>query len=234
MDNNLNDLIKLEKILNVHFKNKNLLLEALTHRSYLNEHPELSLGHNERLEFLGDAVLELLVSEHLYKNFKKPEGEMTNLRAALVNAKSLANIAKNLYIEDYLFLSKGEKKDSKRARESLLANTLEAIIGAIYLDQGIEVAREFIEKNILSHLPVILKKQDIKDAKSRFQEVTQEKFKITPEYKVLREWGPDHQKQFQVGVYLNKKLIAEGQGFSIKEAEEEAAKKALKGIEMSN
>jgi len=224
------DISLLEQKLDLKFKNKNLLITALTHRSYLNEHPEVSLEHNERLEFLGDAVLEFLVSEYLYKNFQKPEGEMTNLRAALVNTKALADVAKNLYIEEYLFLSKGEKNDKGRARESLLANALEAIIGATYLDQGIEIARKFVEKNILKNLPEILKKRDIKDAKSRFQEIAQEKFKITPEYKVLKEWGPDHQKQFQVGVYLGNKLIEKGQGFSIKEAEEEAANKALKSL----
>jgi ribonuclease-3 len=230
MTNDDENLMELEKVLGVHFRNQKLLLEALTHRSYLNEYPEPSLEHNERLEFLGDAVLELLVSEYLYKNFKKPEGEMTNLRAALVNAKTLANVAKNLYIENYLLLSKGEKNDTSRAREALLANALEAIIGAIYLDQGIESAGKFIEKNILSLLPRVLKREVIKDAKSRFQEVAQEKFGITPDYKVLKEWGPDHQKQFQVGAYLEKKLIAQGQGFSIKEAEEEAAKKALRAL----
>jgi ribonuclease-3 len=230
MTNDDENLMELEKVLGVHFKNQNLLLEALTHRSYLNEHPKLSLEHNERLEFLGDAVLELLVSEYLYKNFKKPEGEMTNLRAALVNTKTIANVARVLNIENYLLLSKGEKNDTSRAREALLANALEAIIGAIYLDQGIKSAGKFIEKNILSLLPRVLKREVIKDAKSRFQEVTQEKFGITPDYKVLKEWGPDHQKQFQVGAYLEKKLIAQGQGFSIKEAEEEAAKKALRAL----
>ncbi len=223
------NLMKIEKVFGVHFKNKNLLKQALTHRSYLNEHPKLSLQHNERLEFLGDAVLELAVSEYLYKNLQKPEGEMTNLRAALVNTKNLANVAKGLEIDDYLLLSKGERRDTGRAREALMANALEAIIGAIYLDQGFEKARTFIEKNIITPcLPELLQKKVIKDAKSYFQEIVQEKVGITPSYQMLREWGPDHKKQFEVGVCLGKEVIAKGQGFSIKEAEEAAAKKALK------
>lgn len=222
---------KLEKILEVHFKNQNLLKIALTHRSYLNEHPEFLKEHNERLEFLGDSVLELLVSEYLYEKFQKPEGEMTNLRAALVNSEILGKIAKKLKIEDYLFLSKGEAKDINRARMALLANALEAIIGAIYLDQGMEKARSFVKKNILILLPDILKKKIIKDPKTQFQEIAQERFSITPHYKVLREWGPDHEKRFLIGLYLNKKIITKGEGFSKQEAEEKAANKALKSIE---
>ena len=225
------NLEKLEEVLGVHFKNKNLLRQALIHRSYLNEHPKLPLQHNERLEFLGDAVLELAVSEHLYKNLNKPEGEMTNLRAALVNTNNLSGIAKKLGIEDYLWLSKGEKKDTGRAREVLLANALEAIIGATYLDKGFETARDFIKKNILIPcLPKLLQKKVIKDAKSYFQEIVQEKIGVTPSYQVIKEWGPDHKKQFEVGVYLDKKLIATGQGFSIKEAEEKAAEKAIEDL----
>lgn len=224
----------LERNLKVHFKNQDLLKKALVHRSYLNEHPEFSDEHNERLEFLGDSILEFLVSEYLYKNFKKPEGEMTNLRAALVNSEALAKIARTLEIEDYLFLSRGEAKDTGRARMSILANALEAIIGAIYLDQGIKGARFFVKRNILSFLPNILEKRIIKDPKSRFQEIAQEKYEITPDYKVLKEWGPEHRREFLVGVYLDEKLVAKGQGFSKQEAEEEAAKKALQALNSNN
>ncbi|MCZ2845519.1 MAG: ribonuclease III [Candidatus Bathyarchaeota archaeon] len=221
----------MEKILGVHFKDKSLLQEALIHRSYLNEHPDCSLQHNERLEFLGDSVLELLVSEHLYKEFKKPEGEMTNLRAALVNTDILGKVAKELKIGNYLCLSKGEARDTGRARIALLANTLEAIIGAIYLDQGLEKTRQFVEKNILNALPGVLKKKIIKDPKTQFQEMVQEKLRITPHYEVLQEWGPDHERRFLVGLYLDKRVIAKGEGFSKQEAEEKAAYEALKTME---
>jgi len=224
------DLAGLEKILEVHFKNQSLLQEALIHRSYLNEHPECSLEHNERLEFLGDSVLELLVSEYLYKEFQRPEGEMTNIRAALVNSGALAEIAKKLKIEDYLFLSRGEAKDTGRARMVLLANALEAIIGAIYLDQGLARASRFVKKNVLSVLPNIIEKEIIKDPKTQFQEITQEKFRVTPRYEVLKEWGPDHAKRFLIGLYLNKTIVAQGQGFSKQEAEEAAARKALQAL----
>jgi len=224
------DLAGLEKILEVHFKNQSLLQEALIHRSYLNEHPECSLEHNERLEFLGDSVLELLVSEYLYKEFQRPEGEMTNIRAALVNSGALAEIAKKLKIEDYLFLSRGEAKDTGRARMVLLANALEAIIGAIYLDQGLARASRFVKKNVLSVLPNIIEKEIIKDPKTQFQEITQEKFRVTPRYEVIKEWGPDHAKRFLIGLYLNKTIVAQGQGFSKQEAEEAAARKALQAL----
>ncbi|MFH0987570.1 MAG: ribonuclease III [Patescibacteria group bacterium] len=221
---------ELEKILGVHFTNKELLRNALTHRSYLNENPGFSTEHNERLEFLGDSILELLVSECLFKELKRPEGEMTNLRAALVNSESLSEIAKELEIEKYLFLSRGEAKDTGRARASILANALEAIIGAIYLDRGIEETRCFVRNNILNLLKDVLEKKVIKDYKTQFQESAQEKYSITPSYKVLREWGPDHEKKFLVGVFLNKNIIAKGQGFSKQEAEEEAARIALKEL----
>lgn len=217
-----------EKVLGVHFKNQDLFKSALTHRSYLNEHPECSQEHNERLEFLGDAVLEFVVSDFLYKNFKKSEGEMTNLRAAIVRAETLAEIAKKLQVEDFLFLSQGEKNGEERARKYILANAMEAIIGAIYIDQGIEIAQAFINKKILSFLKNVLKKGEIKDPKSQFQELSQERFNITPSYKVIRKRGPDHRREFLVGAYLEEKLISKGKGFSKQEAEEEAATKALK------
>lgn len=230
----MKDFLPLEKILGVHFKDENLLKCALTHRSYLNEHPECSQDHNERLEFLGDAVLECVVSDFLYNNFKKPEGEMTNLRAALVKSETLSDIAQKIKIENFLFLSKGERNDEGRARRYILANALEAIIGAIYIDQGIEEARKFIEDKILSHLKEILKRGEIKDPKSRFQEISQEKFNITPNYKVLRKEGPDHQKEFLVGAYIEKRLVTKGRGFSKQEAEEEAATKALQVLNQNN
>lgn len=224
------ELSILEEKLGISFKNKDLLKTALTHRSYLNEHPNFPLPHNERLEFLGDAVLEFVVSEYLYKNLKKPEGEMTELRAALVNSKTLSRVAREIGIWKYMNLSKGEEKNTERAKDTILANALEAIIGAIYLDQGIEKVKEFVEKNILKYLPELLEKKSIKDPKTMFQEITQEKMGITPEYKILKEWGPDHRKEFLAGVYLKEKLIATGHGFSKKEAEEMAAQKAIKII----
>jgi len=230
MDKNID---KLEKILGTCFKDKELILTAITHRSYLNEHPDSIAKNNERLEFLGDAVLELVVSEYLYCNFEKQEGEMTNLRASLVNTNKLSEVASNLNIEEFLFLSKGERKDIGRARKSLLANAVEAIIGAIYIDKGLEFSRIFIEKNILSSLPEILEKKVIKDPKSLFQEIVQEKFNITPDYKVLKESGPDHKREFTMGIFLKNKMIDKGSGFSKQEAEEEAARKALENLDKS-
>ena len=217
----------LEKKLGIKFKNKNLLKQALIHRSYLNEHPEEKLEHNERLEFLGDAVLELIVSEYLYQNYQNPEGELTAWRASLVNANNLSNLAKNLGINDFLFLSKGEAKSTGKAREIILANTFEALIGAIYLDQGLKQAKNFIKKHLIKQLPEIIEKELYKDPKSKFQEIAQGKFKITPTYKVLKEEGPAHEKKFTVGLFLNEKFIAKGEGSSKFEAEVEAAKKGL-------
>jgi len=217
----------LEKKLGIKFKNKNLLKQALIHRSYLNEHPEEKLEHNERLEFLGDAVLELIVSVYLYQNYQNPEGELTAWRASLVNANNLSNLAKNLGINDFLFLSKGEAKSTGKAREIILANTFEALIGAIYLDQGLKQAKNFIKKHLIKQLPEIIEKELYKDPKSKFQEIAQGKFKITPTYKVLKEEGPAHEKKFTVGLFLNEKFIAKGEGSSKFEAEVEAAKKGL-------
>lgn len=212
----------------VKFKNQDLLRQALTHRSYLNENPDFRLEHNERLEFLGDAVLEIVVTEYLYNAFPNPEGELTNWRAALVKAETLSQIADELGINNFLLLSKGEAKDVGRARQCILANTLEAIIGSIYLDQGYKAIEDFIKKNIISHLDSILAKGEHRDAKSVFQEEAQEKVGVTPTYEVIKEWGPDHAKHFLVGVFLNGDLIAEGEGLSKQEAQLEAAKNALK------
>jgi ribonuclease-3 len=223
----MKDISKLESKLGVKFKNQDLLRQALTHRSYLNENPEFRLEHNERLEFLGDAVLEIVVTEYLYNSFSNPEGELTNWRAALVKAETLSQIADEVGINDFLLLSKGEAKDIGRARQYILANTLEAIIGAIYLDQGHDAIAGFIKKNIIIHLDEILAKGEHRDAKSVFQEESQERVGITPTYEVIKEWGPDHAKHFLVGVYLNGDLVAEGEGLSKQEAQLEAAKKGL-------
>lgn len=226
----MKDFSILEKKLNLNFKEKNLLIQAFCHRSYLNENPKFYLSHNERLEFLGDAVLELIVTEYLYKKYpEKSEGELTNWRAALVNAKILAKLARELGFDEFLLLSKGEQKEEGKARQYILANTFEALIGAIYLDQGFEVCREFVEEFLIKKkLPEIIEKGLFRDAKSRFQEESQERVGITPSYKVLEEWGPDHAKHFLVGVFLRDELVAKGEGSSKQEAEEEAAKNALK------
>ncbi len=223
----MHDLKKLEEKLGVVFKDKNLLKQALIHRSWLNENPESGLENNERLEFLGDAVLELVVTEYLYKNYKNSEGELTNWRAALVNYVNLSEVAGNLEFNDFLLLSKGESKDMGRARQVILANTMEAIIGAIYLDHGYETVSKFVKQNIICDLEKIIKSKSYKDSKSLFQEQSQEKFGITPNYKVLKETGPDHDKIFEVGVYLNEELAGKGSGPSKQEAEQKAAEAAL-------
>ena len=224
----MKDFAPLEKKLNLKFKNKDLLIQAFCHRSYLNENPDFYLAHNERLEFLGDAVLEIVVTKYLYQKYpKKSEGDLTNWRAALVNAKMLSEIAKDLDFNDFLLLSRGETKELGKARQYILANTFEALIGATYLDQGIEACQKFIEKNLIKELARIIEKGLFKDAKSRFQEEAQERVGITPNYKVLEEWGPDHARHFIIGVFLDKTLIAKGEGSSKQEAELEAAKNAL-------
>jgi len=227
---------KLAKKIGVKFNNPKLLEQALTHRSYLNEHRDHKLEHNERLEFLGDAVLELVVTEYLYENYKNPEGELTNWRAALVNGEMLASISKKLEIEEYLRMSKGEAKDKGRARQYLLANAFEAIVGAIYIDQkdkGYQGCKKFILDNVVSELPEILEKKLFMDPKSRFQEVSQEKVGITPSYRVMSESGPDHDKKFVVGVYLGDDFVAEGDGASKQEAQKNAAIKALEAKDWS-
>jgi len=218
---------ELESKIGFSFKDKDLLLTALTHRSYLNENPGWRLDHNERLEFLGDAVLELVVTEYLFKNYPNPEGEMTNWRAALVNANILSKITGEFDLNDYVLLSRGEAKDTGRARQYILANAIEALIGAIYLDQGYEPCIEFINRFILKELPTIIEKRLYRDAKSSFQEMAQDKVGITPTYEVLKEWGPDHARNFEVGVFLEKELIGTGQGPSKQEAQQQAAEDAL-------
>lgn len=224
----MKDFSNLEKKLEVHFKNQDLLIQALTHRSYINEHPSFRLGHNERLEFLGDAVLELIVTEYLYTNYPNPEGELTNWRASLVNAIMLSKICQDLGVGEFLLLSRGESKDKKsKARQYILANAFEAIIGAIYLDQEYEKSKEFILRNVVKELPDILEKKLYLDPKSNFQEMAQEKVGITPSYRVLDETGPDHAKNFRVGVYLDDELVATGEGSSKQEAQVEAAARAI-------
>ena len=224
----MKDFAKLEKSLHISFKNKDLLTQAFVHKSYLNENPDFKLFHNERLEFLGDAVLELVVTTYLYRQYpKKPEGELTNWRAALVNAKQLSVTADKLGFNNFLLLSRGEGKETGKARQYILANVFEAFVGSLYLDRGYEVCDGFIKKHLIKELPHIIEASLFKDAKSRFQEEAQERVKITPIYKALREWGPDHAKHFVIGIFLGEKLVAEGEGSSKQEAEEAAAKNGL-------
>jgi len=219
----------LENKIGVKFKTQEYLIQAFIHRSFLNEHRDFPLGHNERLEFLGDAVLELVVTEYLFNEYLNPEGELTNWRAALVNAKMLATVAHDIDFENYLFLSHGEAKDAgTKAREYILANAMESLIGAIYMDQGYDMAKQFVTRWIITKLPYVLENGLYMDAKSRFQESSQEIEGITPTYKVMDESGPDHDKKFIVGVYLNKELIAEGYGTSKQEAQTDSAENALK------
>ena len=229
MSSDEKDFSGLEEKLGVKFKNIDLLNQAMVHRSYLNEHPDFRLGHNERLEFLGDAVLELVVTEYLYNNYPNPEGDMTNWRAALVNANTLSAICKDMGAEDYLFLSRGESKDSgTKARQYILANAFESIIGAIYLDGGYDVSKKFITERVLVKLPYILEHKLYLDPKSRFQEAAQEVAGVTPTYRVVDEKGPDHNKWFKIGVYLNDDLVAEGEGSSKQEAQVQAAENGIK------
>ena len=215
------------KKIGIKFNDIKFLQEALTHRSYLNENRGYKLNHNERLEFLGDAVLELAVTDYLYKNYPNPEGDLTSWRAALVNGEMLAKVSKGLNVDEYLLMSKGETKDTGRARQYLLANAMEAIIGAVYLDQGYAEAEKFILKNIAVNLDKVLEDKSYMDSKSYFQEMAQEHNKVTPSYKLIKEWGPDHDKHFIVGVYLGEELVAEGEGISKQDAQREAAKNGL-------
>jgi len=228
------DFSPLEQRLGTSFANPDLLVEALTHRSYLNEHREYAGAHNERLEFLGDAVLELAATDFLFKKFPaKPEGELTSYRAALVNTVSLAETSQALGVNDYLLLSKGESKDTGRARDVILADAFEAIIGAVYLDAGYTRAEDFILKNLCSKIDDVISKRTYQDAKSRFQEIAQEKRGITPAYETLSEIGPDHDKRFMVGVLIGTAEIARGEGKSKQEAEQAAAEAGLRKMQWS-
>jgi ribonuclease-3 len=213
--------------LGLSFNDLDILAEALTHRSYLNEH-KTAKAHNERLEFLGDAVLELAVTNFLYTKFpNKPEGDLTAYRASLVNTYSLAETAEEIGLNDMLLLSKGEAKDTGRARQIILANAFEAVLGALYLDQGYDAANAFVERHLCPKIDDIVAKRAWQDAKSRFQELAQEKKGYTPTYKTLSEEGPDHDKQFTVGVYVGSEAAAKGDGKSKQEAEQAAAQAAL-------
>lgn len=223
-----------EKTIGIQFKEKELLLLALTHRSYVNEHKDVN-EHNERLEFLGDAVLELITSDYLFKNFpKRPEGDLTSFRAALVRTESLAETAQDIGIGENLRLSKGEEDTGGRSKSYLLANAFEAVIGAIYLDQGYEKAREFVTRFLLNKLDTIVENRLDIDSKTKIQELAQAKYKVTPSYEVVEEEGPDHDKRFTVVVKIDEKEIGKGSGTSKQKAEEEAAANGIEYIENDN
>ncbi len=223
------DFAEFEKKTKIEFKNKKLLTQAFIHRSYINENPSSGLSHNERLEFLGDAVLELVVTDYLYRTFPmQTEGELTSYRAALVNAVIIGEVAGVLEMNDYLLLSRGEAKDNGKARQYILANTYEAYIGAVYLDQGYDMAEKFITETLLPRAERIVSQKLWRDPKSLVQEKAQEYLSVTPAYKVLSEAGPDHDKHFTVGIFFGSTLVAEGKGKSKQEAEQKAAQEALK------
>jgi ribonuclease-3 len=213
--------------LDVSFNDIDLLITAFTHRSYLNEHKKTVSEHNERLEFLGDAVLELVVTQYLYGNFEEPEGILTNWRSALVRTESISSAAARFDFEPLLRLSRGEKRGSDRAREQILANSFEAVVGALYLDQGYEAAKKFITASVLATFQEILKTGSWMDPKSHLQEVVQSKEGFTPVYRVLEEVGPDHDKMFTVGVFVNNELRGQGQGPSKQAGQQKAAESAL-------
>jgi ribonuclease-3 len=222
------DFSTFEKLTHIIFKNKDLLEQAFIHRSYITENTGSKLSHNERLEFLGDAVLELIVTDYLYHKYPdRDEGDLTAYRSALVNAVIIGEVAQALGMNDYLLLSKGEAKDSGRARSFILANTYEAYVGAVYLDQGYDVARKFIADTLFGKIDTIVAKKLWRDAKSLVQEKAQEYLNVTPSYKVLHETGPDHDKHFTIGVFFAEERIAEGKGKSKQEAEQAAARAAL-------
>ena len=222
------DFSRFEESVGVVFKDKTLLQQAFTHRSYLNENKAVGLADNERLEFLGDAVLQLAVTSHLFKLYPdRPEGELTSVRSALVNTQTLSKLATDAGMNDFLLLSRGEQKDTGRARTIILADAFEALIGAMYLDQGYAAAEQFIAAKIFPLAADVVAEKAWLDAKSRFQEAAQEHVGTTPAYKTIKESGPDHDRIFTVGVYLGKELIASGEGASKQEAEQEAARKAL-------
>jgi ribonuclease-3 len=222
-------LTELERVIGAEFLDRAHLLTAITHRSYLNEHREATQEHNERYEFLGDAVLELVVTDFLFNKYpEKPEGELTAIRAALVNTVSLSETATKLDINGYLLLSKGEERDTGRARQYILANAFEALVGAIYLDKGYDAAKEFIASQLFDRTDTIVQKRLWQDPKSRFQELAQEYTNVTPSYETLAQVGPDHDRVFTVGVFLGDERVAEGKGRAKQEAEQQAAENALR------
>ncbi len=222
---------EVEKAIGVVFNNKNLLRRAFTHRSFLNEKPEEKLSSNERLEFLGDAILEFWVSKIIFNQFPKlPEGLLTNFRSQVVYTQSLADIAQKLGLGQFLLFSVGEEKEGGRENQSLLADTFEALVGAIFQDQGLEKTEQFLEKNVLPRIGAVAKKKTLKDHKSRLQELVQEQFRVTPEYRLLEAEGPDHNRIFLVGIFVAGKKITQGQGLSKQKAQQQAAQKALKKL----
>lgn len=228
MNDKEKDFKEFEALAGVTFSDRTLLQTAFTHRSYINE-SKTTEAHNERLEFLGDAVLEIVVTDYLFRTYaESPEGELTAYRSALVNATTLANAAEKLNMNACLLLSKGESKDTGRARHGLLANAFEAIVGALYLDQGYAAAEAFIKKTILSQAEAVIQSGAWKDAKSAFQEVAQARFGATPRYEIVSSTGPDHDKHFVVGLFVGDKEVARGEGASKQAAEQSAAQTALK------
>ncbi len=223
-----NDYSALEESIGIKFKKTDLYNDAFTHKSYMNENRNIKKTDNERLEFLGDAVLELIVTEFLYLNYPDPEGVLTNWRSALVKKETLASISRELELGQYLFLSKGENATGGRDKDYILANTFEALLGSLYLDHGYPVAKKFVEKKLLIKLEKIISDGSYIDAKSHFQEVAQEKTGITPSYKLIKEEGPDHNKIFTMGAYIEKKIYGKGSGSNKQAAEQAAAGDALK------
>lgn len=226
----MKDFEKLEKKIGVSFNNKELLNTAFVHRSYINEHKSVK-EHNERLEFLGDAVLELVTTEYLYNNYNNPEGDLTNWRSALVKTESISEAANKLGFEEYLMMSRGERASTGRSRQLILANSFESVIGAIYIDQGYDMAKKFISENLLVNLPTIIEEKLYIDPKSKFQELAQEREGITPRYDVISEDGPDHDKIFVIAVKIGDKTWGEGKGASKQAAQQDAAKKAVLAYE---
>lgn len=222
----MQNLSKIEEKLGVKFKNIEFLETAFIHRSFLNENRSIK-EHNERLEFLGDAVLELVVTEHLYQNYKNPEGDLTNWRSALVKTESISEVAKKLGFEEYLKMSRGELASSGRSRQLILANCFEAVIGAVYLDAGYDAAKKVISENLIVGLPKIIEDKLYIDPKSNFQELAQEREGITPKYEVVTEEGPDHNKVFTINVKIGEKVWGKGVGASKQQAQQDAAKNAL-------
>ncbi len=222
------DIDKLSKTLHYKIKDSSLFITAFTHRSYLNEHPDYKNPSNERLEFLGDAVLQVISSEFLFNKYAhSPEGDLTNYRAAIVKTTSLAKEAQRLRYGEFLLLSNGEETTGGRDREYILANTFEAVLGAIYLEKGLKFCQKFVEKELLYKIDEIVENESYKDAKSKFQEMAQEKLSITPSYEILESWGQDHDKTFKVGVFLDKDEYGVGEGKSKQKAEQKAAKAAI-------
>jgi len=216
------------------FQDQNLLQQVFVHRSYLNEHRSFSLGHNERLEFLGDAVLELVVTDHLYRNYPNPEGELTSWRSSLVKGEMLATIARSLNFQQHLLLSYGEAKSGGQEKGYLLANAFEAFVGALYLDQGYDACEKFIHRYLLNHLPNILEKKLFIDPKSRLQEHTQQHFGQTPSYELIGSEGPDHAKNFTVAVKIGERVLGQGSGNSKQSAQVAAAEQALIELQLQN